>query len=82
MAHAPNYFSNNKAPIGSHGFFVKETPEMQATFMAWGPNFANGKIIKAFENVQVYPMLAKLLGLPISENIDGTDKLANKILKK
>ena len=82
MAHAPNYFSNNKAPKGSHGFFVKETPEMQATFMAWGPNFENGKVIKAFENVQVYPMLAKLLGLPISENIDGTDKLANKILKK
>ncbi|VDH16471.1 Uncharacterised protein [Algoriella xinjiangensis] len=52
-------FSNHTAPKGSHGFFVKETPEMKATFMAWGPNFKSGKVIKPFENIQIYPMLAK-----------------------
>ena len=82
IAHAPNYFSNRNAPKGSHGFFVKETPEMKATFMAWGPDFVNGKVIKPFSNVQIYPMLAQLLGLPITEKIDGTKQLANKILKK
>ena len=55
---------------------------MKATFMAWGPDFVNGKVIKPFSNVQIYPMLAQLLGLPITEKIDGTKQLANKILKK
>lgn len=82
IAHAPNYFSNHTAPKGSHGFFVKETPEMKATFMAWGPNFKSGKVIKPFENIQIYPMLAKILGLPIEDKIDGNNQLANKILKK
>ncbi|MBO6213741.1 ectonucleotide pyrophosphatase/phosphodiesterase [Algoriella sp.] len=82
IAHAPNYFSNHNAPKGSHGFFVKETPEMKATFMAWGPNFKSGKVIKPFENIQIYPMLAKILGLPIEDKIDGNNQLANKILKK
>jgi len=81
IAHAPNYFSNNTPPKGSHGFFVEETPEMKATFYAWGPNFKSGKEIKAFSNTEVYPMLAKLLGLQIQGKIDGTDQLANEILK-
>ena len=82
IAHAPNYFSNKNAPKGSHGFYVKETPEMKATFMAWGPNIKSGKEIKVFPNTQIYPMIAKLLGLPIQEKIDGTNQLANKILVK
>ncbi|WP_313376448.1 ectonucleotide pyrophosphatase/phosphodiesterase [Chishuiella sp.] len=81
IAHAPNYFSNNTPPKGSHGFFVEETPEMKATFYAWGPSFKSGKEIKTFSNTEVYPMLAKLLGLQIQGKIDGTDQLANEILK-
>lgn len=82
IAHAPNYFANKNAPKGSHGFYVKETPEMKSTFMAWGPNIKAGKEIKVFPNTQVYPMIAKLLGLPITEKIDGNNQLANKILVK
>lgn len=81
IAHAPNYFANNKAPKGSHGFLVEETPEMRATFYAWGPNFKAGKEIKTFNNTAIYPMIAKLLGLPITEKIDGNNKLAKQILK-
>ncbi|MDM1042099.1 MULTISPECIES: ectonucleotide pyrophosphatase/phosphodiesterase [Empedobacter] len=82
IAHSPNYFSNKNAPKGSHGFYVKETLEMKATFMAWGPNIKSGKEIKVFPNTEIYPMLAKILGLPIQEKIDGTNQLANKILVK
>lgn len=81
IAHAPSYFANNKAPNGSHGFLVEETPEMKATFFAWGPNFKTGKEIKTFTNTAIYPMIAKLLGLPITEKIDGNNKLAKEILK-
>jgi predicted AlkP superfamily pyrophosphatase or phosphodiesterase len=82
IAHAPNYFANKNAPKGSHGYYVKETPEMKATFMAWGPNIKAGKEIKVFPNTQIYPMIAKILGLPITEKIDGSNQLANKILVK
>lgn len=82
IAHTPNYFSNRKAPKGAHGFLVKETPEMQANFMAWGPNFKEGKIIKSFPNTEIYPLIAEILDLEIKESIDGTTKLANKVLKK
>ena len=54
---------------------------MKATFFAWGPNFKTGKEIKTFTNTAVYPMIAKLLGLPITEKIDGNNKLAKEILK-
>ena len=55
---------------------------MKATFMAWGPNIKSGKEIKVFPNTEIYPMLAKILGLQIQEKIDGTNQLANKILVK
>ncbi len=82
IAHAPNYFSNRKAPKGAHGYLVKETPEMQANFIAWGPNFKKGEVIKPFPNTDVYPLVAKILDLEIKEPIDGTTKLADKVLKK
>lgn len=82
IAHAPNYFSNSKAPKGAHGFLVKETPEMKANFMAWGPNFVEGKVIKPFPNTEIYPLVAEILDLEITEPIDGTTNLANKVLKK
>lgn len=82
IAHAPHYFSNRKAPKGAHGYFVKETPEMQANFMAWGPNFVKGKTIKPFSNTEVYPLIAEILGLPIQHEIDGKGTLIKEILKK
>ena len=57
IAHAPNYFSNKNAPKGSHGFYVKETPEMKATFMAWGPNIKSGKEIKVFPNTEILSLI-------------------------
>jgi hypothetical protein len=49
---------------------------MRASFMAWGPAFKKGLNIEAFENVNVYPIVAKILGLEYDENsIDG--KLSN-----
>lgn len=82
IAKAPNYFSNNKAPKGAHGYFVKDTPEMQSFFSAWGPNFEKGKRIKPFINTEIYPLVAEILDLPIQEKIDGKGILTNKILKK
>ena len=48
---------------GSHGYDPAE-PAMRAIFIARGPSFARGRVLAPFENVDVYPLLARLLGLP------------------
>ncbi|MFT4198170.1 MAG: ectonucleotide pyrophosphatase/phosphodiesterase [Pseudoxanthomonas sp.] len=47
---------------GSHGY-DPALPSMRATFVARGPAFRRGVEIPAFDNVDVYPLLARLLGL-------------------
>ena len=47
---------------GSHGY-DPALPSMGAVFIAHGPAFAEGKVLPAFDNVHVYPLLARLLGI-------------------
>lgn len=82
FANAPYYFGNKKTYIGAHGYDPHTTKEMQATFYAWGPAFKKGLKIKSFDNVQIYPLIAKILGLQINHPIDGNFKLADQILIK
>ena len=56
---------------GNHGF-DNMAPEMTALFIASGPAFRPGKL-PAFTNVDVYPLLRDLLGLPPKAGVDGTD---------
>jgi hypothetical protein len=37
--------------------------------------------IPAFENVNVFPVITKILGLTYEKKIDGDEKIANQILK-
>ena len=48
--------------LGNHGWDPKD-PEMHGIFVAAGPQIANAGVIRAFENVHVYPFLAALLRL-------------------
>jgi predicted AlkP superfamily pyrophosphatase or phosphodiesterase len=71
-----------KPTPGKHGFDNKEV-DMRASFMAWGPAFKKGLLIDGFENVHVYPLVAKILGLQVDEQkIDGRLKILEPILKK
>jgi predicted AlkP superfamily pyrophosphatase or phosphodiesterase len=76
------YSSKAKPNPGAHGYAPKQVPDMQATFYAWGPAFKAGKRIKPFKNVDVYPMVAQLLGLNITEPVDGNKGLGKKILRQ
>jgi predicted AlkP superfamily pyrophosphatase or phosphodiesterase len=55
---------------GSHGF-DPALPSMRAVFVANGPAFRKGVRLPVFDNVDLYPLLAKLLGVPPREH-DGT----------
>lgn len=76
----PFNFSTRKTTLGKHGF-DNHHPDMRATFMAWGPAFKKGLLIDGFENVNVYPLIASILGLKIDEQkIDGKLNVLNSIL--
>ncbi len=56
---------------GSHGY-APELPSMRSLFVAHGPSFRRGLQLPPFDNVEVYPLLMRLLGLPPAPH-DGGD---------
>jgi predicted AlkP superfamily pyrophosphatase or phosphodiesterase len=63
-AHAPPEGKPDQPPIGGmHGFDPHGMPEMKASFFAAGPDIVVGKTVAPFENVNLYPWLAHMLGL-------------------
>ena len=49
-------------------------PEMKAIFLAAGPDIRRGVALEPFENVNVYPLIAKILGLDITNLEDWSDR--------
>ncbi|MCH8620436.1 ectonucleotide pyrophosphatase/phosphodiesterase [Undibacterium sp. TS12] len=60
----------SKAKKGAHGY-DNLTADMQALFIANGPAFRKGIVLAPFDNVDVYPLLMKLLNVPALAS-DGT----------
>ena len=54
---------------GEHGY-APEDPSMRSVFVANGPSFRNGVRLPAFDNVDIYPLLAHLLKIEPAAN-DG-----------
>ncbi len=63
---------------GGHGYDNALT-SMRAIFIAHGSAFKKGALIEPFENVQVYNVMAKILGLKPAPN-DGNDSVVNSAL--
>lgn len=61
--------STYKQKPGNHGF-DPYAPEMAALFVAHGPAFRHGVTLPTFDNVDVYPLLAALIGVKPQPN-DG-----------
>lgn len=56
---------------GQHGFDPYTTPDMGAIFYAQGPNIKPGSQVGSFENINVYPLIAHILGIEEYPEIDG-----------
>lgn len=65
---------------GMHGYDPTTVPQMKAIFFAAGPDIRKGIQLPAFDNVNVYDFVAKLLGLKPAPN-DGTLKQLKLALK-
>ena len=82
VAHHPRVFHDRgHILLGEHGYdpFI---PDMGATFYAWGPAFRRGMTQPAFGNVNVYPLIAHILGLRLRQPVDGSEKVWTGILKE
>jgi predicted AlkP superfamily pyrophosphatase or phosphodiesterase len=64
---------------GVHGYDPRILPEMRAIFYAEGPDIRKGMTLKPFENVNVYPFLAEILGLDAAA-IDGSAAVLEPVL--
>ena len=83
VAHFPRIFQERgrmRIIPGEHGY-DPAIPDMGATFYAWGPAFRQGMTIPAFDNVNVYPLIAEILGLNITQPVDGSLKVLKGTLK-
>jgi alkaline phosphatase D len=65
--------------IGMHGFDPRQMPEMKASFFAAGPDILAGKTVAPFENVNLYPWMAHLLGLVPAKNDGSLNVLAGTL---
>jgi predicted AlkP superfamily pyrophosphatase or phosphodiesterase len=77
-----NWYKNlaePEKPRGAHGY-DNALQEMQATFIANGPAFKKGFVAEPFENIEVYNLMCKILGLKPAKN-DGDLRRVDKMLK-
>jgi predicted AlkP superfamily pyrophosphatase or phosphodiesterase len=84
ISNYPKVFNirNSKLDPGWHGFDPRVVKDMQATFYAWGPAFKTNTQVSSFPNVDIFPLVAEILGLKYTFKVDGTRHLAKKVLKK
>jgi alkaline phosphatase D len=62
-----------------HGFDPRKVPAMKAIFFAAGPDIVAGKTVAPFENVNLYPWMAHILGLIPPKNDGNLNILAGTL---
>jgi alkaline phosphatase D len=64
---------------GMHGFDPRKVPDMKASFFAAGPDIVRGKTVGTFENVNLYPWIAHMLGLQAPKSDGDLNILAGTL---
>jgi predicted AlkP superfamily pyrophosphatase or phosphodiesterase len=79
-AHAPAAGEQDHPPnAGVHGYDPRQLPEMKAIFYAVGPDIRPGTTLKPFDNVNVYPFIAKILQLQAPPTDVSLNVLSNAL---
>ena len=66
--------------FGEHGFSPSYR-DMRGIFYAKGPQIKEGLKVEPFQNIHIYPLLCRILGLPIPAGIDGKVEVLLPVLK-
>ncbi|OOG58295.1 alkaline phosphatase family protein [Rhodanobacter sp. B05] len=79
VSHRKQMLHGEKPMLGDHGY-DNAAPQMRALFIAHGPAFRRRVVVPAFPNVDVYPLMTHLLGIPAAAN-DGSYDAVKDMLK-
>ena len=80
-AHGPEPGREDRPPpAGEHGYDPYEMHSMRAIFFAAGPDIKPGVTVKPFENINVFPLVTKILGLE-NPPIDGSANVLSGVLR-
>jgi len=71
---------SNKFPLGNHGYDPANL-DMHGIFYAIGPDFKSGYTCGTLNNIDIYPLLAKILRIFPNNNIDGKLERIEFLLK-
>lgn len=66
-------------PAAVDGLDPEAQPQMKAIFFAAGPDIAPGKTVAPFENVNLYPWMAHILGLKLPKSDGNLNILAGTL---
>ncbi|WP_228512891.1 alkaline phosphatase family protein [Planobacterium oryzisoli] len=61
----------DKATPGKHGYDPYKVKDMHSVFIAKGPRLKNNKTVRGMKNVDLYPLVAEILGLEMLSPTDG-----------
>jgi predicted AlkP superfamily pyrophosphatase or phosphodiesterase len=67
--------------FGVHGYDPARVKDMYGLFMAQGPQIKKGKKLGLVRNIDVYPLIARILNLPLPK-IDGDEKALRDVYVK
>jgi predicted AlkP superfamily pyrophosphatase or phosphodiesterase len=70
---------DRSAPGGTHGYDARAR-SMQGLFIASGPRFQSGVVVKPFENIHIYELMCAVLGLDPAKN-DGDPAVTRDMLR-
>jgi predicted AlkP superfamily pyrophosphatase or phosphodiesterase len=73
-------FRASSSPVGGAHGYDPQVQAMQGLFVATGPAFPRGRTVRPFENVHVYTMLCRILGVAPAPN-DGDAAVAEGLLR-
>jgi alkaline phosphatase D len=71
---------NETPPKGMHGYDPAAMKTMHAIFYAAGPHVRPATKLAPFENIHVYPLIARILGLK-TETMDGRLRVLQPALR-
>lgn len=67
---------------GMHGYDPASNPEMLGILIGAGPAFRPGARVEEARTVDLYPLLGKLLGLKLPEEVDGKFSRVRELLRE
>ena len=67
------------APGGTHGYDAR-VKSMQGLFVASGPRFRSGLVVKPFENIHIYELMCAVLEVTPAKN-DGDPAATRDMLR-